>query len=286
MAISAGGALAGSLGAAAIGLGPVGLLAGAAAGGLLAGEVGGGGGGQVGFQQIPQTEEATEARKRLLAIATGKPPEVPRRQIAPLPPITEERQIARETAKELVQPQDIFSLPEVQGIIQEARETGNLLANRLSRMLQSAGSLTATTGRDVLGRAVTDVQSRLAASLAPFAAEERGRRERLIPELERLGLTEELRRQGFTQEELDALFRQETAQAGQLQSFTIPLLQSIIGLQPGIQPIIQGQQPSSITEFAPLIGPLLTSILSRGTTTPTNFPLQPEAPLASPILAR
>lgn len=224
------------------------------------------------FKTVPQTKEATESRKRLFELATGEPPDVPRQKIAPLPPRTEERGLARTTAKELIQPQDIFSLPEVQGIIQEARVTGDLLANRLSRMLQATGNLTSTTGRDVLGRAVTEVQKSLVASLAPFASEERRRRTSLIPVLETLGLTEEERGRAISQAEFDALFQQEFAESKQLETFTIPLLESIIGLQPGVQPVIQGQQPSSISQFAPLIGPLLTSVLNTGGETGVGTP--------------
>lgn len=244
-----------------LGGGPVGAIAGGALGGF-----GGDGGstGKVSFANIPQSPEAIEARKRLATLGFGEPPAVPRRGVAPVEPIGEERQLARETAIELAQPQDFFALPEVQGIIQEAKRVGDLLSNRLSRMLQASGTLTATTGRDVLGRAVSDVQGRLAAELAPFAAEERGRRERLIPQLETLGLTEELRRQGFTQAELDALFQQRTIESRQLETFTIPLLEKIINLQAGVQPIVKGQGPSTLTEFEPLIGKLLEAVLGRG----------------------
>lgn len=229
-----------------------------------------GGGGSsspsVGFQTIPQTPEAIEARKRLYELATGQPPDVPRRGIAPLPAMTEERETARATAMELIQPQDIFSLPEVQGIIQEAITMGDLLTNRLGRALQSAGALTATSGRDILGRAVTDVQKNLASSLAPFAMEERARRTGLIPVLEGLGLTEELRKMGFTQAELDALFQQELTESQQLQTFTIPLLQSVIGLQPGVQPYLTGggAGQTGLESLSGIIGPILSSVLSSG----------------------
>ncbi len=233
---------------------------------------GGGSGSQVNFPSIPQTPGAKKARTKLEEFAFGQPPDVPIQKIAPLTPQTEERKLARTTAKELIQPQDIFSLPEVQGIILEARQTGDLLGNRLARMLQSAGSLTSTPGRDILGRAVTDVQKSLAASLAPFASGERARRERLIPILENLGLSEEDRERLIQQAEFDAQFQQETTQAGQLESFTIPLLKSIIGLQPGVQPIIEGRQPSSLTELAPLIGPLLSKFLKGSTPTAKAAP--------------
>lgn len=254
MGFNLGGSITGALGGFAVG-GPVGAVAGGVGGGMLSS------GGGSGIQTVPQTKEAQEARKKLLKLAGGKPPDVPVRKIAPLKPMTEERQLARTTAKELIQPQDIFELPEVQGIILEATQRGDLLANRLGRMLQSAGSLTSTPGRDILGRAVTDVQKNIASSLGPYAMEERGRRRGLIPVLEGLGLTEEMRERGFTQAELDALFQQEYETSKQLETFTIPLLKSIIGLQPGA--MLMPQTPSTITEYAPLIGPLLTSVLDK-----------------------
>jgi hypothetical protein len=234
--------------------------------------IGGRGGGKVEYSQPPETEEAKKARKRLLEMAEGPLPQIPKRGIAPLPEMTEERQLARTTAKELVQPQDIFSLPEVQGIIQEANVTGNLLANRLGRALQASGNITSTTGRDVLGRAVTEVQKSLASSLAPFAMEERSRRRALIPVLEALGLTEEERKRGVSQAELDALFEKLSTETYLPYTVRKPLLESIIGLQPPVQPIIQGQQPSAISQYAPLIGPMLSAaITSKAPTTGYGF---------------
>ncbi len=267
MGLNLGGALSGGLSGFLVG-GP----AGAAIGAGLGSQVKGDKPAKTTFTTLPQSKEATESRKRLAELAFGEPPDVPRQQIAPLPPRTEERTLARETAKELAQPQDFMSLPEVQGIIQEARVTGDLLANRLSRMLQASGNLTSTTGRDVLGRAVTDVQKSLASTLAPFASEERQRRTNLIPMLESLGLTEEERKRGVTQAEKDALFQQQFTESQQLQTFTIPLLKSIIELQPGVQPTIRGEQPSSISQFAPLIAPLLSNILKTSGGTGVGAP--------------
>lgn len=200
---------------------------------------------------VPQTEAAKKARDRLEQISIEPPPAIPRRGIAPLPERTAERDLARTTATELAQPVDIFSLPEVQGIISEAIRSGDLLANRLGRALQAAGALTSTPGRDILGRSVTDVEKSITASLATFATEERRRRERLIPQLESLGLTEEERARGVTQAEKDALFEQETLESRQLQDFTIPLLQSIIGLQPGL--ILEPREKGLIEQLGPLI---------------------------------
>lgn len=233
------------------------------------------GGGSVKMQEVPETEEAQWARKELKEMAKGPLPTIPQRGVAPLPEMGEERQLARTTAKELVQPQDIFTLPEVQGIIQEAKVTGNLLANRIARMLQASGNLTTTTGRGVLGRTVTDIQKSLAASLAPFAMEERGRRASMIPVLESLGLTEEERGRGVTQAQLDAIYEREATETQLPMTYKAPLLQSIIGSQPAVLPIIQGQQPSAISQFAPLIGPMLAANMtggSGGQTTGVNMP--------------
>ena len=269
MGFNLGGAISGALGGFLAG-GPAGAVAGGLGGGLAGGD---GGQAKVSFAAIPQSKEAVEARKRIAQFAFGEPPAVPVRGVAPVEPIGEERKLARETATELIKPQDFFALPEVQGILLEARESGDLLANRLGRMLQASGNITSTTGRDVLGRAVSDVQKRIAASLAPFAAEERGRRERLIPQLESLGLVEELRRQVVSQAELDALFQQRTTESRQLETFTIPRLKDIINLQAGQQPIVQGREPSTIAQFSPLIGPLLEAVLKRGGTESFTSPI-------------
>lgn len=238
----------------------VGLIGGAAI--TTFGSKGGGGG--VTMQEVPETEEAIAARKRLLQMATGPVPEIPERGIAPLPEMGEERRLARTTAKEMIQPQDFFSLPEVQGIIQEANVTGNLLANRIGRALQASGNLTSTTGRGVLGRTVTEIQKSLAASLAPFAMEERGRRASMIPILESLGLTEEERGRGVEQARFDARYEREATEAQLPMTYTAPLLQSIIGSQPSVLPIIQGQRPSAITQYESLIGPLMNAAIKSG----------------------
>ena len=169
MAFNIGGALTGGLGGFVLSGGnPLGAIAGGVAGGALGG---GGGDPKVGFQQIPQSPEAIKSRERLSAIAEAGPPDVPLQGIAPLPQMTEERTLARETGKELIQQQDIFSLPEVQAIIDKSQRQGDLIANRIGRSLQSSGNFSSTSGRDVLGRAVSAVESDLGAiSSIPNAA--------------------------------------------------------------------------------------------------------------------
>lgn len=219
---------------------------------------------EVQFRGIPQSEGAKKARTKIEDIAFGELPTVPLRGIAQLPERTEERDLAREQAKKSLIPQeqgDFLQLPEVQGIIQEVTREGNLLANRLGRSLQASGNITSTPGRDVLGRAVTDVQKSLSASLAPFASEQRSRaaneRQRiqnLIPLLESLGLTEEAQKQQVRQSELDALFQKESIESNQIQNFLIPILRSIIGDQPGQLPVIEPGRMGIIEQVGQVAG--------------------------------
>lgn len=261
MGFNIGGAITGALGGLLVG-GPGGAIAGGVAGGFGGGGGGGDGGSSVEFARIPSTRQEKVARAKLFEAATGDLPEVPKREIAPLKPLGEERELARKTARELAEPQDFLSLPEVQAIIFEATEKGNLLANRLGRALQATGNITSTTGRDVVGRAVTDVQKSITASLTPFAVEERRRRERLIPTLEALGLTEEERRRGVTQAEKNALFEQQLRELSLETDFRPNLLRSIIDAQPAVQPILPTQGAGPLGGFESIIGPLLAATLT------------------------
>ena len=58
--------------------------------------------------------------------------------------------------------------PEVQGIIQEVRKTGDLAINRIGRGLQKQGTLSTTAGRDILARSVSETEKATAASLSPL----------------------------------------------------------------------------------------------------------------------
>lgn len=217
------------------------------------------------IQTVPSFEESEKARKKLLEIAQGDVRDVPLREIAPLQPAAPESELARSTATELAQPVDIFSLPEVQGIIQEVTAKGDLLANRIGRSLQKAGSFASTAGRDVLGRAVTDVQKSLTASLAPFAESERRRRTSLIPILERLGLTQEERPRLIEQAGLDALFSQETIESKQILNEVVPILQFLAGLQQQ-GTVIKEEGRMGLVEQASILGPFLSSVIGGGKT--------------------
>lgn len=212
------------------------------------------------FAQAPESKSAKEARARLETISKGAFPDIPLQGVAGLPDPTEETLLARGAAKDLLKPteqQDIFSLPEVQGLILKAREEGNLLANRLGRSLQTTGAATSTTGRDVLGRAVSDVESRIAGTLAPFAEGQRNRafadvqrRQNLIPLLSQMGLTQESREQAVEQGKLDALFRKEFGESRQTQEFLIPLLQFLVNSQPAQIPFVQAAGPGLLEQIS------------------------------------
>lgn len=174
------------------------------------------------FKMRPQDEPSTFARSELGRIAGEGFSDVPRRQVAgapaikkrrasvdvarkskPLPGKSAERKQASALATELSQPREKFdfaSSPEVQAIIEQTKAEGNLIANRIGRGLQKSGGFQATTGRDVLGRTVGEIESAITAQLVPFAEAERNRdvidtqrRQNLVSILERLGLTDELR---------------------------------------------------------------------------------------------
>jgi hypothetical protein len=210
---------------------------------------------------VPQTKEAEEARKLIYQMATSEPPDVPLRQIAGIPEMGEERTLARGTAKEMISQQDIFELPEVQGIISNAIKEGNLLANRIGRSLQLGGNTSSTTGRDVLGRTVSDIESNISASLAPFAESERNRRANLIPVLESIGLTEEERQRGYSQDVLDAIYQKQLTEMGQSMDYIFPLLASTISLQPGYQPMVKSGSPSIMSQMA---GPAVMAMMAGG----------------------
>ena len=229
-----------------------------------------GGRDSVKFEVPPESESAKAARKTLDELSKGEFPTIPTREIAPLPEMSEERKLARDSATDLMQPTeqpDFMSLPDVQAIIGETVEQGNLLANRLGRGLQKTGGASATTGRDTLGRAVTDVQRSITAQLAPIANAQRDRafadtqrRQNLIPLLESLGITEEERNRVTDQAGLDALFNQKLAVSGQTQNFLIPLLEFLVTSQPTPVAYMQQGMPGIAEQAGAMAG--MASIFS------------------------
>ncbi len=157
----------------------------------------------------PQT--SIDARKRIEAISQTDPSGIPGREIAPLSELEQQAiQLAGEflrdpsgevsidkaidVATQIAEQKIDLNAPEIQGIIQEVRKSGNLELNRISRQLQATGTLSTTAGRDIIGRSISETELRTAGALQPILAEFRGRRLQaasIIPNLvgQRAGLT-------------------------------------------------------------------------------------------------
>jgi hypothetical protein len=256
-----GGAVVGNIIAPGIG----GALAGAAIGSSLSGS-GGSKPDELKFQPIPQSAAADEARGALRTIAGREDPVAPTRQIAGTPDLTRGQQLASASAIDLLKPQeniDISQTPEFQAVLKEAIDAGNLLTNRVGRSIQIGGAATSSTGRDVLGRTVSDVQSGITSALAPFAESqrnravaERSRIQNLIPQIENIDVARGGRTQETAQAGLDAKFNQELRQRQELDA-RIELLKSIISTQPGFAPTKVSGDPGFIEQagsIASLIG--------------------------------
>jgi len=232
--------------------------------GLLSGLTGGGGGSKTGFAFPPESEEVKKAREDLYNLSQDGTPNIPLQGIAPLEPMTDEQKRARSTAMDMSNPIDIFSMPEVQAIIQQITAKGDLMANRLGRSMQTTGNKSSTSGRDVLGRSVSDVQGTMTSALAPFASQERNRRMGLIPMLEQLGLSENMRKEGYNQNVLNAGYNKDMTETMFPYEQIAPILESIISNQPSAVPTVSGTAGGGggLGGLGGMIGPLLTSIMT------------------------
>lgn len=260
MGFSLGGAISGALGGFLVG-GPTGAVVGGAAGGFAGGDREKA---KVEFAKVPETEQAQAARAELFGLAAGELPDIPRREIAKAAPPTERRELARGEITRTLE-EDFFEAPDVQAIIAETVEQGNLLTNRIQRALRATGAITATPGRDILGRTVGKIQQSIVAALSPFAERARGRRLEAAKLLEGLELSDAERDRILRQAELDARFEELSKE--RMLPFTLraPLLEAITGLQPAVQPIVTGGGATDpLGGFGGIIGPLLSSILRGG----------------------
>ena len=79
-------------------------------------------------------------------------------------------------ATEIAERQIDLNSPEIQGIIQEVRKTGDLALNRIGRQLQKQGSLSTTAGRDIAGRSISETENRIAGVLQPILSNFRAQR--------------------------------------------------------------------------------------------------------------
>lgn len=227
-----------------------------------------GGGDTQKSQLLAEDPLAKRSRERLEAITQEPLREVPLRGIADIPQPTEETTLGKTTLKGLLEPTetpDLLSLPDVQALIFEATERGNLLANRLGRGLQKTGGASSTPGRDILGRVATDVSKSITASLAPIIESQRNRafadtqrRGQIAELLTRIGRSDEERLQIVDQLGLDALFNQQTTESRRKLDELIPILQFLASSGPGAVPFVQEGRPGIIEQVG--------AVASLGTT--------------------
>lgn len=221
-----------------------------------------GGGDEQKFAIPLEDKIAKAARQRIEGITKEAPRDVPLRGIAPISGQTAESKAGRSTLTGLLEPTetpDLLSLPDVQALIFEATERGNLLANRLGRTLQRSGNISSTTGRDVLGRAATDVSKSITASIAPIIESQRNRafadtqrRGEVANLLQNIGQTDEERERIVKQLGLDALFNQQTTQSRQKIDELIPLLQFLAQSGPQAVPFVQAGKPGILEQVGAL----------------------------------
>ncbi len=139
----------------------------------------------------PQT--SIDARKRIEAASKVSPEGIPLQGIAGLSELEQrafdvagqflddtsgEETInkAIDLATQIVEQDIDLNTTEIQGIIQEVRKSGDLAINRIGRQLQTRGVASTSAGRDIIGRAVGDVERSTAAALSPILADFRRQR--------------------------------------------------------------------------------------------------------------
>lgn len=236
-----------------------------------------GGGEKQKFELPPEDEISRRARERIEKLSQEPLKPIPTRGIAEIQPLGEERTLARGAAKELLKPTeqpDFLSLPEVQATIGEIVAQGDLLANRLSRGLRKVGAFSSTPGRDVLGRATTDVSRAITRELGPQIARQRElafadvqRRGGVAELLERFGLVEEERERVTAQAKFDAIFAKGSAEQRQVLTDIVPLLSILAGSGPQAVGFIQEAKPGVI-EQAGAVASLGLTLKKLSTPTP------------------
>ncbi len=245
-------------------------------------------------KKVKFVEPAASAEARKELVARGKESVAfPTRQIADLSdseleverqtqallgagPSPEREAVLQETLRMATTATDVANLPELQAILADITERGEIEANRLGRGLQLRGSIGSTPGRDILGRKLTDVQRSLVGAAAPFLSEARqlkaqagqdvstivGQREGET--LNRLGLggaVGSLRR-NISQAKLDAPLEQALRD-----------IEFRFQIQPGLlanalvtpEATITGGGPSLFSQAAPLIGTVTGAVIGGKT---------------------
>lgn len=140
-----------------------------------------------------EPKTSTEARKRIETISQISPEGIPLQGIAPLSELEQQAialagEFLRDDTGEITLDRAIdvaiqiaeqkidLNTPEIQGIIQEVRKSGDLALNRISRQLQATGTLSTTAGRDIIGRSISETELRTAGALQPILANFRAQR--------------------------------------------------------------------------------------------------------------
>lgn len=143
--------------------------------------------------QAPEPAEVGESRRFQADLLRAGTPDIPTRGIADLSDLerigislatdfanaglSPERQISIDEAVKLATAStDISGQADVQAILKTVLDEGNLIANRVGRGLQLTGNATSTTGRDVLGRTVADIEANALTALSPLLESARNRK--------------------------------------------------------------------------------------------------------------
>jgi hypothetical protein len=257
-------------------------------GGLL------GGGGSTGSVQQSEPAENTEARKKLLEIANAGFGEVPLQQTVGMSDFEKilqgklenystsgyspDRQLALDEAtKALTRTSDITQRPEIQAALAETMRKGNLLSNRLGRKLQMTGNLSSTPGRDILGRAASDVEQQMFSVLAGLGLQEEQNRLSMIPTVDTLARGKENQAleqlsayKGFdltrplAEQEAATKYQQEMTKYGEPLQIASILSQVLSGAQPN-SVVSGGSGTSTLAALAPILGPVLGNMMARDT---------------------
>ncbi len=144
---------------------------------------------------------------------------------------------------------NVMEIPEYRALLDQVFKQGSLEANRLGRSLQIRGGTSASTGRDMLGRLLGDVQSQALATMAPYAQGLRNEKLTAAEALNRLGEQSILNRlnalstSGGVERQLDQL-RKDAAYNQQMMTTMFPYQQ-----QAGLaQTILQNPAQWTVTQ--------------------------------------
>lgn len=224
----------------------------------------------------PQT--SVEARKRIEAASKVSPEGIPLQEIAGLSDLEKQAfdlaeqflqddtgeitiDKAIDVATQISQQGFDVSSPQVQGIIQEIRKTGDLALNRIGRQLQIRGVASTTAGRDIAGRSIAETELRTAGALSNLATSFKAQRLQatsLLPNLvaQRAGQTAgrigvgavagEAQR-SLQQRILDATFRRK---ASQFEFGTVGQSNIARLLLQSPTPVVTGGGPSELQKIA------------------------------------